>query len=63
MHPGKNPFESGMEMKGKALICLLLVLSFFTFSGVSAARTIEDYSMFIRTGPILVNRLWGKKFK
>ena len=55
MHPGENPFESGMEMKGKALLCLLLVLSFFAFAGVSVARTIyvpEDYSMFIRTGPI-----------
>ena len=46
MHLGENPFESGMEMKGKALLRLLLVLSFFAFAGVSAAKTIyvpEDY--------------------
>ncbi len=40
MRPGENPFGSGMEKKGKALLCLLLVLSFFAFAGVASATTI-----------------------
>ncbi len=37
----------GMEMESKALLCLLLVLSFLAFAGVASARTIyvpDDYA-------------------
>ena len=39
MHLGEKSFGSGM-MKGKALLCLLLVLSLFAFAGVASAKTI-----------------------
>ena len=40
MHPGEKSFGSGMKMKGKALLCLLLVLSLFAFAGVASAKMI-----------------------
>jgi len=45
----------GRAMRCEARKFVFLVFAFLilsAFAGVSAARTIEDYSMFIRTGPI-----------